>query len=56
MVKIIFDKKFQKAINKIKDNSIKDSVKKQIDNKIIKVEEIFFLELKKLGLYNLRYI
>lgn len=39
MVKIIFDKKFQKTINKIKDNSIRDQIKKQI-NKLIDNPEL----------------
>lgn len=39
MVKIFFDKKFEKTIKKIKDASLKDKIKKQIE-KIISNPEI----------------
>jgi len=39
MVKVIFDKDFQKTIEKVKDNVFKEQVKKQIE-KIINNPEI----------------
>ncbi len=39
MVKVIFDKKFQKILSKIKDNSFKEQIRKQIE-KIIHNPEV----------------
>jgi mRNA-degrading endonuclease RelE of RelBE toxin-antitoxin system len=39
MTKVIFDKNFQRSIEKVKDNSVKEQVKKQI-RKIIENPEV----------------